>query len=67
VLWSVAHRQIVLTIHKMLRACFRYDRHLLGDLCRVAAGVLVESFRVLLGQSAPEPGWSSACTPSGTC
>jgi len=38
VLLPVLHRQIVLTIPKMLRAYFRYDRRLLGDLCRVAAG-----------------------------
>jgi hypothetical protein len=48
ILLPVPHRQIVLTIPKMLRIYFRYDRRLLGDLCRVAAGVIVESFRVLL-------------------
>jgi len=31
-----------------LKQC--YDRRLLGDLCRVAAGVIVESFRALLGK-----------------
>jgi len=36
-------RRIVLTIPKMLRIYFRYDRRLLGDLCRVAAGVIVGS------------------------
>jgi len=56
VLWPVAHRQVVLTIPKMLRAYFRYDRRLLGDLCRVAADVLVKSFRALLGKSSAEPG-----------
>lgn len=56
VLWPVAHSQIVLTIPKILRAYFRYDRRLLGDLCRVAAGVIAESFHVLLGQQAAEPG-----------
>ena len=56
VLMPVAHRQIVLTIPKMLRIYFRYDRRLLGDLCRVAAGVIVESLRALLGKSAAEPG-----------
>lgn len=56
VLWSVAHRQIVLTIPKMLRAYFRYDRRLLGDLCRVAAEVLAVSFRVLLGKPEADPG-----------
>jgi hypothetical protein len=56
VLWPVAQRQIVLTIPKMLRAYFRYDRRLLGDLCRVAADALVTSFRVLLGSPTAEPG-----------
>lgn len=56
VLRSVAHRQIVLTIPKMLRAYFRYDRRLPGDLCRVAADVLVKSFRALPGKSSAEPG-----------
>ena len=56
VLWPVAHRQIVLTIPKMLRVYFRYDRRLLGKLCRVAAGVIAGSFRVLFGQPAAEPG-----------
>jgi hypothetical protein len=62
VLWPVDHRQIVLTIPKMLRVYFRYDRRLLGELCRVAAGVIAKSFRVLLGQRPPSLGWSSACT-----
>jgi len=56
VLWPVAHRQIVLTIPKMLRVYFRYDRRLFGDLCRAAAEVLVKSFRVLLGAPLAEPG-----------
>jgi hypothetical protein len=56
VLWPVAHRQIVLTIPKMLRAYFRYDRRLLGDLCRVAAAVITQSFRALLGAPEAEPG-----------
>jgi hypothetical protein len=51
-----AHRQIVLTIPKMLRAYFRYDRRLLGDLCRVAADVITKSFRALLGAPLAEPG-----------
>ena len=56
VLWPVAHRQIVLTIPKMLRVYFRYDRRLLGDLCRVAAGAITRSFRVLLEEPDSEPG-----------
>ena len=56
VLLPVPHRQIVLTIPKMLRIYFRYDRRLLGDLCRVAAGVIVASFRVLLAAPQAQPG-----------
>ena len=48
ILLPVPHRQIVLTIPKMLRIYFLYDRRLLDDLCRVAAGMIVVSFRVLL-------------------
>lgn len=46
----------MLTIPKMLRANFRYDRRLLGELCRVAADVLVKSFRAFLGKSSAKPG-----------
>lgn len=52
----MAHRQIVLTIPKMLRIYFRYDRRLLGELCRVAASVIVESYRVLLAAPQSQPG-----------
>ncbi|MFA4948898.1 MAG: hypothetical protein WC674_10395 [Candidatus Krumholzibacteriia bacterium] len=45
----------------MPRIYFRYDRRLLGDLCRVAAGVITESFHVLLGQPAAEPGLVIIC------
>ncbi|HWR98212.1 MAG TPA: hypothetical protein VN317_07285 [Candidatus Methanoperedens sp.] len=67
VLWPVAHRQIVLTIPKMLRAYFRYERRLLGDLRWVAAEAFTRSFRVLLGKPLAEPGSSSVYTPSATC
>jgi hypothetical protein len=56
ILLPVPHRQIVLTIPKMLRIYFSYDRRLLGDLCRVAAGVIVESFRALLTLPLAQPG-----------
>jgi hypothetical protein len=56
VLWPVGHRQIVLTIPKMLCAYFRYDRRLLGDLCRVDAGVITQSFGVLPGLPDSEAG-----------
>jgi len=65
VLWPVAHRQIVLTIPKMLRAYFRYDRRLLGELCRVGADVITKSFRVLLGTPRAEPGLVVCVHPFG--
>jgi len=34
----------------MLRTYFRYDRRLLGKLCRVASGVITKSFRALSGR-----------------
>lgn len=43
VLWAVPHRQIVLTVPKMLRLYFRYDPRLLGKLCRVASKVITKS------------------------
>ena len=35
-LLNVPHRQVVFTIPKMLRIFFRYNRRLLGELCRCA-------------------------------
>ncbi|MBE3144891.1 MAG: hypothetical protein IMZ61_13395 [Planctomycetes bacterium] len=35
-LLDVPHRQIVFTIPKRLRVFFKFDRRLLGDLCRCA-------------------------------
>ncbi|HWR96867.1 MAG TPA: transposase zinc-binding domain-containing protein, partial [Candidatus Methanoperedens sp.] len=65
VLWPVAHRQIVLTIPKMLRAYFRYDRRLLGELCRVAAEVLAASFRILPGKPEIPTAGSIWCVAKG--
>jgi hypothetical protein len=56
VLWPVPHRQIVLTVPKMLRIYFRYDRRLLGKLCRLASRVITKSFRALAGRSDLQPG-----------
>jgi hypothetical protein len=56
VLWPIPHRQIVLTIPKMIRVYFRYDRRLLGKLCRVAAKVITESIRSILGKPELTPG-----------
>jgi hypothetical protein len=40
----------------MIRVYFRYDRRLLGKLCRVAAGVITESIRSILGKPELTPG-----------
>ena len=56
VLRPVPHRQIVFTVPKLLRVYFRDDRRLLGELCRVAAGVIIESIRALLDKPHLTPG-----------
>ena len=46
VLASVPHRQWVFTIPKRLRVYFRYDRSLLGQLCRAAYDTVCEVFKL---------------------
>ena len=46
VLADVPHRQWVFTIPKRLRVYFRYDRKLLGKLCRAAYDTVCEVFRM---------------------
>ena len=46
VLADVPHRQWVLTLPKRLRVYFRFDRSLLGKLCRTAYDVLSEVFEM---------------------
>jgi len=55
-LLDVPHRQIVFTIPKRLRVFFKFDRRLLGDLCRSALRSLSRYFEVVTG---------SALTPGG--
>jgi Putative transposase/Transposase zinc-binding domain len=43
---SVPHRQWVFTIPKRLRVYFRYDRKLLGKLCRAAYDTVCDIFRM---------------------
>jgi len=38
-LLRVPHRQVVLTIPKMLRSFFKFRRKLLGELCRVVSHI----------------------------
>jgi ribosomal protein S27E len=48
-LLDVPHRQVVFTIPKMLRLFFKYNRRLLGDLCRCALRSLTCYFEVTNG------------------
>jgi ribosomal protein S27E len=48
-LLDVPHRQVVFTIPKMLRIFFKYNRRLLGSLCRSALLSLARYFEVLAG------------------
>jgi hypothetical protein len=43
------HRQVVFAIPKMLRIFFKYNRRLLGELCRCALRSLTRYFEVLTG------------------
>ena len=43
---QVPHRQWVLTVPKRLRVYFRYDRALLGKLCRAAYATVCDAFRL---------------------
>jgi len=54
-LLDVPHRQVVFTIPKMLRSFFRYNRKLLGELCRSALRSLTRYFEIVAG-SALTPG-----------
>jgi len=48
-LLNVPHRQVVFTIPKMLRIFFKYNRRLLGSLCRSALRSLTCYFEVTTG------------------
>lgn len=48
VLYPVPHRHLTLCMPKMLRPYFRYDRHLLKDLCRIAHQCTIEFMRTTL-------------------
>jgi hypothetical protein len=45
-LLDVPHRQVVFTIPKMLRIFFKYNRRLLGELCRCALRSLTRYFEI---------------------
>jgi hypothetical protein len=46
-LLDVPHRQVVFTIPKMLRIFFKYNRRLLGELCRCALRSLTRYFEAV--------------------
>jgi hypothetical protein len=48
-LLDVPHRQVVFTIPRMMRIFFKYNRRLLGELCRCALRSLTCYFEVLTG------------------
>ena len=48
-LQDVPHRQAVFVIPKMLRIFFKYNRRLLGELCRSALRSLTRYFEVTTG------------------
>jgi hypothetical protein len=48
-LLNVPHRQVVFVIPKMLRIFFKYNRRLLGELCRCALRSLTRYFEVTTG------------------
>jgi hypothetical protein len=41
---AVAHRQWVLTVPRMLRVYFRYDRSLQGKMCQAAYGTVCDVY-----------------------
>ena len=47
--WDLPHRQVVFTIPKRLRVFFKFDRRLLGDLCRSALRALNRYFEIVTG------------------
>ena len=52
VIENVSHRQFVFTIPKRFRLYFRYDRALLGKLCRCAWETVKEVYQAVLGADA---------------
>jgi len=63
-LLDVPHRQVVFTIPKRLRVFFKFNRRLLGDLCRCALRALTRYFEVVAG-SALTPGIITAIQTFG--
>ena len=64
-LLDVPHRQVVFTVPKRLRLFFKYDRRLLGDLCRAALRSLERYFEAVTG-GLMTPASSPPSRPSAT-
>src|SRR4030042_3209668 len=65
VLAQVPHRQWVFTIPKRLRVYFRYDRKLLGKLCRAAYDTVCVVFRLEFGGDSGVPAMVGAVQTFG--
>ena len=62
---AVAHRQFVFTIPKRLRIYFRFDRRLLGELCRASWQVVQAVYAAAADQPAAVPGMIGAIQTFG--
>jgi hypothetical protein len=62
---EVPHRQFVFTIPKRLRIYFRFDRRLLGELCRAAARTVITVYRAASGRPDAVPGMVGAIQTFG--
>ena len=59
------HRQFVFTIPKRLRIYFRFERRLLGELCRAAARTVITVYRAVSGRPDAVPGMVGAIQTFG--
>jgi hypothetical protein len=62
---EVPHRQFVFTIPKRLRIYFRFERRLLGHLCRAAARTVITVYRAASGRLDAVPGMVGAIQTFG--
>ncbi|MDH7502783.1 MAG: transposase zinc-binding domain-containing protein, partial [Verrucomicrobiota bacterium] len=62
---EVPHRQFVFTIPKRLRIYFRFERRLLGELCRAAARTVTTVYRAASGRPDAVPGMVGAIQTFG--
>ena len=62
---AVPHCQFVFTIPKRLRIYFRFERRLLGEVCRAAARTVITVYRAASGRPDAVPGMVGAIQTSG--